>query len=144
MTARRDPADRLAHWVSAEPFQPQAAEAMSPEQERYFMAPQWRLMWWKLKRHRLAVVSGVVLLLMYASILVSEILAPYNLHGRHVDYIYAPPQAIHLFHDGRFVGPFVYGLHYHLDMETLRRVYTEDRAKVEPIRFFCRGDRYEF
>ena len=37
------------------------------------------LMWWKFKRHRVAVVSGIVLLLMYGSTLVTEVLVPYNL-----------------------------------------------------------------
>ena len=109
-TALERDGDKLPHFVSTAPFDPYAVEAMTPAQERYFMASQWRMMWWKLRRHRLAVVSGIVLLVLYASIVVSEVLAPYNLHTRHTDFIYAPPQRVHLFHDGRFVGPFVYGL----------------------------------
>ena len=66
-------------------------------------------MWWRFRRHRLAVVSLWFLALLYASILVTEFLAPYELHTRNPDYIYAPPQAMHLFHEGSFVGPFVYG-----------------------------------
>nr|WP_246337500.1 ABC transporter permease [Azospirillum oleiclasticum] len=108
------------------------------------MATQWRLMWWKLKRHRLAVLSGVILLLLYASTLVSEVLAPYALDTRQSRFIFAPPQSVHLFHEGEFVGPFVYGYRYTLNMDTLKREYTPDPAKVQPIRFFCRGDRYEF
>src|SRR5207244_1837698 len=119
---------------------PYSVEAMTAEQERYFMASQWRMMWWKLKRHRLAVISGAVLLLMYLSILVSEVLAPYNLHSRNTDFIYAPPQRVRLLHDGALVGPFVYGLDYHLDMRNLQRVYTENPEKVQKLRFFCRGD----
>ena len=42
-------------------------------------------------------------------ILICEFLAPYNLHTRNVDFIYTPPQRVHLFHEGSFVGPFVYG-----------------------------------
>ncbi|MEQ9123446.1 MAG: ABC transporter permease, partial [Alphaproteobacteria bacterium] len=57
--------DRLQHYVSTEPFDPYSVEKLTPEQERYFLATQWKLMWWKLKRHKLAVVSGVFLLLMY-------------------------------------------------------------------------------
>src|SRR5262249_12480517 len=102
-TPRTAAADRLSHFVSHEPFDPYAFEAMSPEQERYYLASQWRMMWWKLRRHRLAVISGGVLLVLYASILVSEFLAPYALNSRHNDFIYAPPQGIHLFHDGSFV-----------------------------------------
>ena len=137
-------APHLAHYVSTAPFDPFAIEAMAPGQERYYMAGQWRLMWWKLRRHRLAVVSGALLLLFYLSITVSEILAPYNLHTRNTDFLYAPPQKVHLFDQGRFVGPFVYGLDTGLDMETLRWVYTANPLKVEPIRFFCQGDAYKF
>ena len=46
---------KLAHYVSREPFDPYSVESMTREQERYFMASQWRMMWWKLRRHHLAV-----------------------------------------------------------------------------------------
>ncbi|HEY5597331.1 MAG TPA: ABC transporter permease [Kiloniellales bacterium] len=132
------------HFVSSEPFDPHSVDVLTPEQERYYLASQWQLMWWKLKRHRVAVFCGIVLLIMYASITVSEMLAPYNLHTRHTNYIYAPPQGIHLFNDGRFVGPFVYGWSFRLNVENLKREYTEDRSKIHPVRFFCLGDKYEF
>ena len=134
----------IGHYVSREPFDPYEIEALTPEQERYYMASQWTLMWFKLKRHRIAVISGAVLAALYFSILISEFLAPYDLHARNTGFIYAPPQAVHLFHEGRFVGPFVYGYNYRLNMENLRREYTPNPAKVEPIRFLCRGDSYEY
>jgi peptide/nickel transport system permease protein len=81
---------------------------------------------------------------MYASIFISEIIAPYSLYTRNTDYIYAPPQMVHLFDNGHFVGPFVYGLDYRLDMDTLKRVYTPDPGKVERLRFFCLGDAYNW
>ena len=71
--------ERLEHYVNKAPFDPQRPEQMSPEMERYYMASQWRIMWWKFRRHRLAVIAGAVLLVMYFSILISEFLAPYNL-----------------------------------------------------------------
>ncbi len=46
---------------------------------------------------------------MYGSTLVSEFLAPYNLHTRHTDFIYAPPQTRAPVPRRHFVGPFVYG-----------------------------------
>lgn len=136
--------DRLDHWVSSEPFEPQATEALSADQERYYMASQWRMMWWRLRRHKLAVASGIVLILLYGSTLISEVLAPYNLHTRNIDHIYAPPQAVHLFHDGDFIGPFVYGLDYRLNMTNLKREYTDNVNNIQRIRFFCSGDPYEF
>ena len=135
---------QLNHYVSKAPFDPRSIEALSPEQERYYLASQWQLMWWKFIRHRLALISGGFLLLMYGSILISEFLAPYNLHSRNIDAIYAPPQSLHVFHEGEFVGPFVYGTHYKLNLQNLRREYTEDTSKIYRVNFFCRGDEYDF
>jgi len=137
------------HYVNDAPFDPNVAVTLTPEQERYYMASQWRLMWWKLKRHRLAVVSGVFLIAVYVSILISEVLAPYDLQTRHTDYLYAPPQSVHLFHEGDFVGPFVYGYKVSLNMEHLQWNYSDDMSKVQPLRFFCnsadyKGAKYEF
>ncbi|MGO4620509.1 ABC transporter permease [Ensifer sp. 2YAB10] len=138
------PGEPLPHYVSTAPFDPYSVEAMTDEQVRVNQASQLRLMWWKFRRHRLALVSGVFLGALYLSILISEFLAPYNLHTRNMDYIYAPPQAVHLFHEGKFVGPFVYGRTMTLDMDTLKRNYADDTKDVQRLRFFCRGDGYRF
>jgi peptide/nickel transport system permease protein len=134
----------LKHYVSAAPFDPASIEAMTQEHVRIYMASQWRLMWWKFKRHKVALVSGIFLAVLYFTILISEFLAPYNLHTRNVDFIYAAPQRIHLFHEGSLVGPFVYAREMKLNLETLQREYTDNPSKVQPIRFLCTGDTYEF
>jgi len=136
--------ESLTHMVSTAPFDPMSVEQLSPAQEKFYLASQWRMMWWRFRRHRVAVISGAVLLLLYGSVLISEFLAPYNLHTRNIDFIYAPPQTIHFFQDGKFVGPYVEGFDYQLDMTNLKRVYTPDPAKTEPIRFFCHGDSYKY
>jgi peptide/nickel transport system permease protein len=135
---------RLEHYVATAPFEPMATEALTPEQERFYRASQWKIMWWKFRRHRVAVVSAVILILFYASILVSEMLSPYNLHSRDTRNIYAPPQAVHFFHEGKFVGPFVYGFSMELNTEKMRREFRPDKGKVQPLRFFCHGDSYQF
>ncbi|MSO65102.1 MAG: ABC transporter permease, partial [Alphaproteobacteria bacterium] len=134
----------LDHYVSREPFDPYVVEKMTAEQERFFMASQWTMMWWKFRRHRLAVISGVILGVLCASILISEFLAPYELSTRHGGHIFAPPQSLHLFHDGEFVGPFVYGYDFKLNRQNLKREYTVNTSKVQRLRFFCSGDEYKF
>ena len=138
------PGAPLPHYISPTPFDPRSIEAMTADQSRLHLASQWRLMWWKFKRHRLALCSGIFLVAFYVSILFCEFLAPYGLHTRNVDNIHAPPQLIHLFHDGEFIGPFVYGRDSNLNMETLKREYTDNPGKIYPISFFCRGAPYEF
>lgn len=134
----------LAHYVSTAPFDPHSVDVMTEKQAHIYQASQLRLMWWKFKKHRLALYSLYFLTFLYAIIAIVEFLAPYNLHTRNVDFIHSPPQRVHLFHDGNFVGPFVYGRTMTLDMDTLRRIYTDKPDQVEPIRFFCRGDGYRF
>ncbi len=134
----------MGHYVNPDPFDPYAIDHISPEQERIYRAKPFQLMVWRFRRHKLAVISLAFLLFAYATTLMTEALAPYGLTTRNIDHILAPPQGIHLFHDGKFIGPFTYGLDYRLDMETLTRVYTPNPQRIEKLRFFCRGDSYRF
>ena len=139
-----EPGEPLGHYVSSEPFDPLSIEKLTPAQEKVYLASQWRLSWWKFKKHKVAVVSGVFLLAIYVSILICEFLAPYDLQTRHKRYIFAPPQSVHLFHDGKFVGPFVYGLKFKVNLDNMKREYTTNTKRIYPISFFCKGDKYKF
>lgn len=141
MSTAKEPG-QLEHFVSTKPFDPYSIEALTPEQERYYLASQWQMMWWRFKRHRIAVLSALFLAVLYLSTLCSEALAPYELHSRDTEYIFAPPQTVKLYHAGEFVGPFVYGYGFTLNMETLKREYEIDADDVQPLRFFCKGDPY--
>jgi peptide/nickel transport system permease protein len=134
----------MPHYTSPAPFDPYSVDAMTPAQERFYRASQWQLMWWRLRRHRVAVASGAVLSALYVMILFCEFLAPYGLDSRHTDFIYAPPQRVHLFDAQGLAWPYVNGYRYELDMTNLRRVYTPDPAQRQPLRFFCRGDSYDY
>ncbi|MBT6786126.1 MAG: ABC transporter permease, partial [Acidiferrobacteraceae bacterium] len=115
------------HYVSDEPFDPQSVERLTAAQEQLYLASQWRLMWWKLKRHKLALICGAILAIFYIVAAFAEWWAPYDLHTRNARFIHAPPQAVHLFHEGKFVGPFVYGYHYKLNMSTLKREFNVNK-----------------
>ena len=143
-TPDKNASREVEHYVDPTPFNPAVTEELSAEQERYYQASQWQIMWWKFKRHKLAVWSGVILILFYLNVPFAEVIAPSTPNKRDSLHLYAPPQAVHLFHDGQFVGPFVYGLTSEIDMETLQWVYKPDPAKVQPIRFLCSGDPYKF
>ena len=140
-TAKPEP---LEHWRSHEPFDPYSVETLSAGQERYFMASQWQMMWWKFRRHKVAVWAGAVLLLVYLIAALCEFVAPYSLGHRDARNIYSPPQTIHLFHEGEFIGPFVYGNRFKLDVKTMKREYTENKERIMPLRFFCLGDSHKF
>ncbi|MBV7331055.1 ABC transporter permease [Chloroflexi bacterium TSY] len=122
-------------------IEPQSTEITA--EERYYLASQWQLMWRKFKRHRLAVVSTVLLALLYVIALTYEFWVPYGRLTQHSDFLDAPPTRIHFVDgEGQFRGPFVYGLEGEIDFETFTRVYTEDPSQIYPIRFFEKGESY--
>ncbi|MEE8270922.1 MAG: ABC transporter permease [Alphaproteobacteria bacterium] len=139
----KKPSD-IDHYVNSADWNPAIVETLTAKQEEYYLASQWKIMWWKLQRHRLAMICGAILAFFYASVGFVEVLAPYNLTTRHLTHIYAPPQRIHLVHEGRFVGPFTYGYGFQLNLDTMQREYTIDTQDVQKIRILCRGDPYEF
>ena len=57
----------LAHYVSTAPFDPHSVDVITEEQSRVYQASQTRLMWWKFKKHRLALYSLYFLGLFYAA-----------------------------------------------------------------------------
>jgi peptide/nickel transport system permease protein len=132
------------HYVDPRPFDPGATEPVGAENEQFYRASSWKLMWWKFRRHKVAVASAFILLVFYGIVPFVEVIAPYNQTKRNGDFIYAPPQGLHMFHEGRFVGPFVYPYKFEFNLETFRRDYTVDVTKPQPVRFMCRGDAYEF
>ena len=84
----------MPHYVSTAPFDAYSVDAMTPAQERFYRAPPLLLMWWRLRRHRVAVASGIVLLALYVMILFSEFLAPYHLHTRSTITRYERPTIV--------------------------------------------------
>ncbi|MCB2056027.1 MAG: ABC transporter permease, partial [Geminicoccaceae bacterium] len=141
MTERR-PADD--HWVDETPFDVHEEVPLTPEQEKFYTASQWQLMWWRFKRHKLAMVALWVLAAFYGSTLITEIIAPYSQHTRNPQMILAPPQSVHILDQGTLKWPYTYGYKMTLDMDTLKRVYAPDLSETHALRFFCLGDEYRF
>ncbi|WP_293867113.1 ABC transporter permease [uncultured Alsobacter sp.] len=132
------------HYVNPAPFDPHTSEAMSAAEERFYRASSIRLIWWKFRRHKVALVSALFLLSLYVMLPFVEVVAPYRLAQRHSDHLSAPPQGVHLFHQGEFKGPFVYPYTFKFDLETFKRQYIVDETKPQPLRFFCQGESYDF
>ncbi|MEA4882535.1 MAG: ABC transporter permease [Clostridia bacterium] len=113
--------------------------------ERIYVASQWQLTWWKFRKHQLAKVSGILLILIYLSAIFCECLAPYDPNTYSAACIYAPPQQMRFVDSqGRWHWrPFVYGYRREIDPDTLRKVYMPDEGKIYPIYFFTRGQPYK-
>ncbi|MHA6691670.1 ABC transporter permease [Devosia sp. A449] len=105
-------------------------------------AGQWTLMWNKFRKHKLAVISLVVVLFIYLVALFAEFLAPYDPGKFDPRYTFAPPQAIGWFVDGQF-QPHVTGFDIQLDPKSFRRVFTTDPSAIIPIGLFVAGQPYK-
>jgi peptide/nickel transport system permease protein len=100
-------------------------------------------MWWRFRRHRLAVAGTVVVLLFYVMVLLADFLAYAPPLASDAQRSLLPPQAIRWLDEGR-LRPHVYGLSGRRDPLTLKRVYTPDPSAKIPVRFFARGYPYRF
>jgi peptide/nickel transport system permease protein len=115
--------------------------------ERIAGASEWRLIWWRFRRHRLAFASGIVVLLIYLVALLADPIAPSGTEASKPRFTYAPPQMLHLFRDtegGWRFEPHVTGYKVKIDPAAMRRVFVSDPEAVIPVGLFVRGDRYSF
>jgi len=114
-------------------------------EERLFVASQWQLIWWKFRKHKLAMIGGPVVIVLYLIVLFCEFLSPYSPGQRFGDYVDSQPQAVRLYQPGRgLTAPFVYGLESGRDQQSFRIIYTEDTTRVYPIHLFVQGEPYKF
>lgn len=113
-------------------------------EEKVYVASYLRLMWWRFLKHKMAVISSVVVILLYFVAAFAEFVAPYNPENSFVTYKLAPPSAIHIIDtEGNLRRPFVYKIVRDRDPETLRNIYTEDTSIIYPIRLFVQGPEYQ-
>ena len=125
-----------------EQAQPVADESMTSTEERIAVAGQWQLMWWRFRKHRLAMVASTVLIAFYAIVLAPDFFAYSEPHASDAYRSLIPPQPVHLFHDGRFY-PHMHRLEGKRDPTTFRRVYVPNPTGVLPLRLLGHGYEYK-
>jgi len=111
-----------------------------------FVASQWQLMWWRFRKHKLAMASAIITILVYAVAIFAEFLAPFPTGQYAATYTYAPPQRLHLFErtdNGLRFRAHVNGYKVEIDQEALRRTFVVDEESKIDVRFFARGQPYK-
>ncbi len=110
------------------------------------VASQWKLMWWKFRRHKLAMAGAVMTILIYLVALFADFLAPFASDRYIARYTYAPPQRLKFIvhtDEGRKFQPHVNGYRTEVDPVALRRTYVLDESKIIPVGFFVKGHPYK-
>ncbi len=114
------------------------------EAQRYYSASQWQLVWWRFKKHRVALLGGLVLLFMFLSGLFAEFIGPYGGSTRNIEYLLGPPQIPRFWDENGFsLRPFVYGVTTERDPETLALIPITDTNVRNYIFFFIEGEPYK-
>ncbi|MFH0825594.1 MAG: ABC transporter permease [Pseudomonadota bacterium] len=113
--------------------------------EKYLNASTRQLVWWRYKKHALAMFGLYLLAGLYLSSAFCEFVAPYDKAERFDDAIYATPSKVRLFDDeGNIRRPFVKRVEMDFDLDTQQISYKEVPGSFHPIRLFVRGAPYEF
>lgn len=113
-------------------------------EESTSIATPRQLMWWKFRKHKVAVFSTIVLIVMYLLAIFAGFVSPYDPNAFNAQYKYVPPMVFGLVDgDGNFTfRPGVYGIEQERDPETLRISYTTDYSTWYPVHFFVKGAPY--
>lgn len=123
---------------------PEIEEEIQSGGEKVYVAPPWKLMWWRYRKHKMALISTVVLILFYFVALFCEFVAPYDPDQASNQFKQVPPTAIHIRDaEGNFHWPFVYQHKRTMDPQTFQITYVEETSPRYPIEFFVHGFRYK-
>ncbi len=123
------------------------AAEIEEQDDSFYYASQWELIWWRFRRHRMAIVSLLFLLLLYCMAMFSGFFSPYNTSTRFEDYQEAPPVKIRWFQTDengqrKFSAPFYYGFEKILNQEKFKYEFWPIEENPYPLRFFVRGIEY--
>jgi peptide/nickel transport system permease protein len=97
--------------------------AVTAAEEKVAVATQLQLTWWRFRRHKVAVASGVIVLFFYLVAVFADFLATTDPYSTLAARSYIPPQSIHWFDDDGSFRPHVFALEGKRDMRTFRLVY---------------------
>ncbi|MCL4299749.1 MAG: ABC transporter permease [Anaerolineae bacterium] len=112
-------------------------------EERVAVATQWQLMWWRFRKHKLAMGATVVLMFFYLIAMNAEFVAYVDPETSEAQRSLMAPQPIHWFDNGAF-SPHVFGMTGKRDLKTFKRVYAPDPNLKYPVRFFGPGSEYKW
>lgn len=116
---------------------------ISRKAEAYYTASQTQLIFWRLRKHKLAMISLFIVVALYLTAIFAEFLSPYDYTERFSRFLYAPPQIPRIIHNGELTRPFVYGYEMTRDEKTLAEIYAWDESTPIYIEFFPKVEPYK-
>lgn len=114
------------------------------DSEKFAVATQLQLTWWRFRKHKMAMASLVVVALFYLVALGADFLSTSDPHATDSRTSYIAPQPVQFFDDDGGFRPYVYGLKGVRDVKTFKLVYTVDTSRKVYLQFFGSGYKYHF
>jgi peptide/nickel transport system permease protein len=118
-----------------------AADRAAAAEERISVASNWTLVWWRFRKHKLALISLAILAMLYAIVLCPGFFSTQDPERTDARQAFIPIQGLHLFDGWRF-DPWVPGIVGKRNPVTLRMEWTTDTQKKTRVGFLVRGARY--
>jgi|TARA_Y100001001_G_scaffold47013_1_gene42498 peptide/nickel transport system permease protein len=106
------------------------------------VAPNWKLVWWRFKKHRLALVSGVIFIVIALIAVFPDFFSTRNPHKTSATKSFMPVQGIHFFENGNF-NPHIEKLVGKRNSKTLKMEWKAHETQKIPIEFFVEGYYYQ-
>jgi peptide/nickel transport system permease protein len=117
------------------------AQVMSAAEDRIAVASNWTLVWWRFRKHRLALFSAGVLVCLYMVVLCPDFFSTQSAEQTDARQAFIPVQTLHFF-DGGGVDPWVPAIVGKRNPVTLRMEWTADPQRKVRVSFFTRGGSY--
>jgi peptide/nickel transport system permease protein len=109
-------------------------------EDRVAVASNWQLVWWRFRRHHLAIVSAGILICMYLVVLCPDFFSTQNPERTEARQAFIPVQTLHLFDAGW--NPWVPAIVGKRNAVTLRMEWTTDPQSHVRVHFFANGPSY--
>jgi peptide/nickel transport system permease protein len=110
-------------------------------EERVSVASSWRLVWWRFRKHRLALASAFVLLALYLVVLCPDFFSTQDPEATEARLAFIPVQRLHFF-DGARPAPWVPDVVGKRNPITLRMEWHVDAGRRIRVRFLVSGYPY--
>ena len=132
--------------VPAPPLEPAVATeeslVVTQEEERISIASNWTLVWWRFRKNKLALLSGIILIFLFIVVLIPDFFAIMDPEDTDARLAFIPIQTIHWTDEGR-LKPWVPGVVGARDPVTLKMIWTVDENEKIHIRLFGKGYPYK-
>ncbi|MCO6452303.1 MAG: ABC transporter permease [Caldilineales bacterium] len=105
--------------------------------EAFYVAPNWKLVWWRFKKHRLAVFCAVIVFIIAIVAFFPGFFSTQDPNTTDAKRSFIPVQRLHFWDNGPSL--YVYGVQGARNQETLRMEWQIDESQKIPLKLFATG-----